>query len=120
MSWMPSNDPILGERRSCEALELVIVPRARDLGGFAVRRALPHGKRQMVGPFIFFDAMGPVVFPIGQGMESRLHPKVEIVGGRWVEGKNSGLNSPPMSPAPRDRRALRQRASQAPSSARPA
>ena len=78
MSWMPSNDPILGERRSCEALERGIVPRARDLGGFAVRRALPHGKRQMVGPFIFFDAMGPVVFPIGQGMDVRPHPHIGL------------------------------------------
>ena len=67
MSWLPSNDPILGDHRSCDALELVIVPRARDLGGFSVRRALPHGKRQMVGPFIFFDQMGPVQFLAGQG-----------------------------------------------------
>src|SRR3984885_9415101 len=59
MSWHPSNDPILGDPRSCDALELVIVPRTRDLGdGFEVRRALPHGKRQMVGPFIFFDHFG--------------------------------------------------------------
>src|SRR6202046_2475156 len=63
MSWLPSNDPILGDPRSCDALELVIVPRTRDLGdGFEVRRALPHGKRQMVGPFIFFDHFGPVQF----------------------------------------------------------
>jgi redox-sensitive bicupin YhaK (pirin superfamily) len=55
MSWMPDQDPVLGDKHSCDALELVIVPRARDLGGFEVRRALPHGKRQMVGPFIFFD-----------------------------------------------------------------
>ena len=61
MSWMPSNDPILGDPQTCDALELMIVPRTRDLGdGFAVRRALPHGKRQMVGPFIFFDHMGPI------------------------------------------------------------
>ncbi len=53
MSWMPATDPLLGDKRSCDALELVIVPRVRDLGdGFSVRRALPHGKRQMVGPFI--------------------------------------------------------------------
>lgn len=78
MSWMPSNDPVLGDRRSCEALELVIVPRARDLGGFAVRRALPHGKRQMVGPFIFFDAMGPVEFRAGQGMDVRPHPHIGL------------------------------------------
>jgi redox-sensitive bicupin YhaK (pirin superfamily) len=63
MSWMPSADPILGDKRSCDALELVVVPRVRDLGdGFAVRRAMPNEKRQMVGPFIFFDQMGPVQF----------------------------------------------------------
>src|SRR5271168_816460 len=54
MSWMPDKDPVLGDKASCDALELAIVPRVRDLGGFEVRRALPHGKRQMVGPFIFF------------------------------------------------------------------
>jgi len=59
MSWLPDNDPVLGDIKSCDALELVIVPRTRDLGdGFEVRRALPHGKRQMVGPFIFFDHSG--------------------------------------------------------------
>src|SRR5687768_10235773 len=63
MSWQPTADPILGDKQSCDALDLVIVPRTRDLGdGFLVRRALPHGKRQMVGPFIFFDQMGPMQF----------------------------------------------------------
>lgn len=78
MSWLPGADPILGDRRSCDALELVIVPRARDLGGFAVRRALPHGKRQMVGPFIFFDHFGPVQFLAGQGMDVRPHPHIGL------------------------------------------
>jgi redox-sensitive bicupin YhaK (pirin superfamily) len=78
MSWLPSNDPILGDTRSCNALELVIVPRARDLGGFEVRRALPHGKRQMVGPFIFFDHFGPVQFIGGQGMDVRPHPHIGL------------------------------------------
>jgi len=79
MSWMPSNDPMLGDGRSCDALELVIVPRVRDLGdGFAVRRALPHGKRQMVGPFIFFDQMGPVQFVAGQGLDVRPHPHIGL------------------------------------------
>ncbi len=78
MSWMPSTDPALGDKRSCDALELVIVPRARDLGGFEVRRALPHGKRQMVGPFIFFDQMGPVQFVSGQGMDVRPHPHIGL------------------------------------------
>jgi redox-sensitive bicupin YhaK (pirin superfamily) len=78
MSWLPSNDPVLGDQRSCDALELVIVPRARDLGGFSVRRALPHGKRQMVGPFIFFDQMGPVQFLAGQGVDVRPHPHIGL------------------------------------------
>ena len=63
MSWMPSADPILGDKKSFDALELVVVPRVRDLGdSFEVRRALPSEKRQMVGPFIFFDQMGPAQF----------------------------------------------------------
>jgi redox-sensitive bicupin YhaK (pirin superfamily) len=78
MSWIPSEDPILGDRQSCDALELIVVPRVRDLGGFEVRRALPHGKRQMVGPFIFFDQMGPVQFLAGQGMDVRPHPHIGL------------------------------------------
>ncbi|HMN50538.1 MAG TPA: pirin family protein [Xanthobacteraceae bacterium] len=78
MSWLPSQDPILGDKRSCDALELVIVPRARDLGDFEVRRALPHGKRQMVGPFIFFDQFGPVQFVAGQAMDVRPHPHIGL------------------------------------------
>lgn len=78
MSWLPTNDPVLGDRQSCDALELVIVPRVRDLGGFEVRRALPHGKRQMVGPFIFFDQMGPVQFVAGQGMDIKPHPHIGL------------------------------------------
>ena len=78
MSWLPSDDPILGDARTCDALDLVIVPRARDIGGFEVRRALPHAKRQMVGPFIFFDQMGPVQFIGGQGMDVRPHPHIGL------------------------------------------
>ena len=79
MSWMPSSDPVLGDTHSCNALELIIVPRVRDLGdGFSVRRALPHGRRQMVGPFIFFDQMGPVQLMSGQGMDVRPHPHIGL------------------------------------------
>ena len=79
MSWHPSDDPVLGDPLSCDALELVIVPRTRDLGdGFEVRRALPHGKRQMVGPFIFFDHFGPVQFMSGKGMDVRPHPHIGL------------------------------------------
>ena len=79
MSWMPDKDPVLGDKRSCDALELVVVPRVRDLGdGFSVRRALPHGRRQMVGPFIFFDQMGPVQFVAGKGLDVRPHPHIGL------------------------------------------
>jgi redox-sensitive bicupin YhaK (pirin superfamily) len=78
MSWNEGQDPIAGDAHSCDALELVIVPRVRDLGGFSVRRALPHGKRQMVGPFIFFDQMGPAQFIAGQGMDVRPHPHIGL------------------------------------------
>jgi len=78
MSWLPSNDPTLGDKQSCDALEIVVVPRVRDLGGFSVRRALPQAKRQMVGPFIFFDQMGPVQFAAGQGMDVRPHPHIGL------------------------------------------
>jgi redox-sensitive bicupin YhaK (pirin superfamily) len=79
MSWLPSNDPLLGDAKSCDALELIIVPRTRDLGdGFQVRRALPHGERQMVGPFIFFDHFGPVQFMSGKGMDVRPHPHIGL------------------------------------------
>src|SRR5258705_328497 len=79
MSWQPSNDPVLGDPKTCDALDLIIVPRTRDLGdGFAVRRALPHGKRQMVGPFIFFDHFGPVQFIAGKGMDVRPHPHIGL------------------------------------------
>jgi redox-sensitive bicupin YhaK (pirin superfamily) len=56
----------------------VIIPRARDLGGFEVRRALPSPKRQMVGPFIFFDQMGPAEFILGEGIDVRPHPHINL------------------------------------------
>ena len=79
MSWLPDKDPVLGDKASCDALELIVVPRVRDLGdGFSVRRALPHAKRQMVGPFIFFDQMGPVQLVPGRGMDVRPHPHIGL------------------------------------------
>ena len=55
MSWNPFLDPAIPMGDALDAIEAVIVPRARDIGGFEVRRALPSARRQMVGPFIFFD-----------------------------------------------------------------
>ena len=78
MSPLPDHDPVPGDARSCAAIEQVIVPRARDLGGFEVRRALPAQGRQMVGPFIFFDQMGPVEFLTGKGIDVRPHPHIGL------------------------------------------
>ena len=78
MSWTPTNDPQPGDVRAYEAIEQVIVPRARDLRGFSVRRALPAAGRQMVGPFIFFDQMGPAEFLIGTGVDVRPHPHIGL------------------------------------------
>jgi redox-sensitive bicupin YhaK (pirin superfamily) len=78
MSWHPAADPKPGDRFSCDAIETVIVPRAHDLGSFEVRRALPSARRQMVGPFIFFDQMGPAEFLLGAGMDVRPHPHIGL------------------------------------------
>lgn len=78
MSWFKDNDPIPGDAASCAQIEQVIVPRARDLGGFEVRRALPSARRQMVGPFIFFDQMGPATFIQGSGIDVRPHPHIGL------------------------------------------
>lgn len=62
----------------CKAIELVLSPRVTDLGGFFVRRLLPTAKRKMVGPWIFFDEMGPATFSAGEGINVRPHPHIGI------------------------------------------
>ncbi len=59
-------------------LELVIDQRRRSLGSFEVGRVLPYPKRRMVGPFIFFDHMGPVDFPKGLAREADVRPHPHI------------------------------------------
>ncbi|MEO1195051.1 MAG: pirin family protein [Pseudomonadota bacterium] len=78
MSWNPALDPDCPTGDAIDAIETVIVPRARDLGAFEVRRALPAPKRQMVGPFIFFDQMGPAEFLPTRGMDVRPHPHIGL------------------------------------------
>ena len=60
------------------SVALVIKPRTRDLGGFEVARVLPYAKHRMVGPFIFFDRMGPSDFPAGEGINVRPHPHIGL------------------------------------------
>ena len=60
-------------------IENRIVPRVRDLGdGFKVRRALPDAKRRSVGPFVFFDEMGPAALAPGEGLDVRPHPHIGL------------------------------------------
>ncbi|MEA1648313.1 pirin family protein [Nitrospirillum sp. BR 11164] len=59
-------------------IELVIDQRRRDLGGFEVGRILPVAQRRHVGPFVFFDHMGPVDFPKGIPLERDVRPHPHI------------------------------------------
>jgi redox-sensitive bicupin YhaK (pirin superfamily) len=61
-------------------IELVIDQRRKDLGGFEVGRVLPFAKRRMVGPFVFFDHMGPVEFQPGfpRNVDVRPHPHIGL------------------------------------------
>lgn len=56
----------------------VITPRERDLGGFSVHRCLPSSSVPMIGPFIFFDHIGPATFPAGRGIDVRPHPHINL------------------------------------------
>lgn len=77
MSTLQNIDPEC-RREDCDGVETVILPRAGDIGNFEVHRALPSRDRQMVGPFIFWDQMGPGEFLIHQGVDVRPHPHIGL------------------------------------------
>lgn len=60
------------------AIDQIIAPRRRDLGGFEVARVLPYMKKRSVGPFVFFDHMGPAEFAPGKGIDVRPHPHIGL------------------------------------------
>ena len=78
MSWNPALDPGCPDETGLDVIETLMIPRARDLGGFEVKRALPAPKRQMVGPFIFFDQAGPAELLTGQSIDVRPHPHIGL------------------------------------------
>lgn len=78
MSWVSAPEPVCEEPSECEPVATVVSPRSRDLGGFEVRRVLPSRERRMVGPFIFFDQMGPAVFAGGRGLDVPPHPHIGL------------------------------------------
>jgi redox-sensitive bicupin YhaK (pirin superfamily) len=60
------------------SIQHLITPHIQDLGGFQARRLLPSDSLNLVGPFIFFDHLGPAVFAPGQGMDVRPHPHINL------------------------------------------
>ncbi len=76
MSWRDCPEPECHSDRG--VVELVIDSRPRDLGGFTVRRLLPVAQRRMVGPFVFFDHLGPADLPPGKGLDVRPHPHIGL------------------------------------------
>ena len=75
MSWLPTSKKELEDNQYIDA---VVLPRTSDIGNFEVHRALPSKERQMVGPFIFWDQMGPGEFLSGSGLDVRPHPHIGL------------------------------------------
>jgi redox-sensitive bicupin YhaK (pirin superfamily) len=79
MSVTTHREPVCTQPDGEPSLELEIDARQRDLGdGFMVRRLLPSVARRMVGPFIFFDQMGPAQLEVGKGLDVRPHPHIHL------------------------------------------
>ncbi len=78
MSVLPDIEPASGPCPGTSEIATVIDARPRDLGGFTVGRVLPAAARKLIGPFIFFDHMGPAAFPPGHGIDVRPHPHIGL------------------------------------------
>ena len=77
MSYTPCAEAEM-HSQSIQSVDMTIVPRTGDIGNFEVHRALPSKDKQMVGPFIFWDQMGPGEFLKGQGVDVRPHPHIGL------------------------------------------
>jgi redox-sensitive bicupin YhaK (pirin superfamily) len=77
VSTFPANEPVCKDGFGGE-IELLVEARPRDIGGLAVRRALPSMRRRLVGPFAFFDHMGPADLSPGSGIDVRPHPHIGL------------------------------------------
>ena len=78
MSFFPGKDPKPGDKIASDAIETMVLASAKDIGGFEVRRALPTAKRRMVGPFIFFDQIGPAILTPEKMLDVRPHPHIGL------------------------------------------
>jgi hypothetical protein len=83
-----------------DPIRTIVVPRTSDIGNFEVRRALPSREVRMVGPFVFFDQMGPGEFLTDQGLDVRPHPHIGLAtvtylfGGRVMHRDSLGTALP--------------------------
>jgi len=78
MSVLPTADPACSSCRATPSIATIIDARPREIGGFKVGRLLPSTARRLVGPFIYFDHMGPVELALGEGMDVRPHPHIGL------------------------------------------
>ena len=77
MSWLPAEEPQAKMAPACRALETIVVPRPRDIGGFEVRRVLPSAERGNVGPFVSSTRWAAELAP-GFGIDVRPHPHIGL------------------------------------------
>ena len=68
----------------CSGITLLLEPKEKDIGDFSVRRVLPSRTMPMVGPWIFFDHMGPAHFKAGKGINVRPHPHINLATGTYL------------------------------------
>jgi len=80
MSDLMSKESLCNKKTGagCSAIKTILEPVDKDLGGFSVRRLLPTKDLPSVGPFIFFDHLGPAVFEPGSGIDVRPHPHIGL------------------------------------------
>ncbi len=78
MSYFKTKTPLCDSKKSPQHIGLEIIPRSVDLGGFEVGRVLPSREKRTVGPFIFWDQMGPGEFLTGNGIDVRPHPHIGL------------------------------------------
>lgn len=78
MSIQATADPACSGCESTPDIATLIDGKPRDIGGFGVRRLLPSAARRRVGPFVFFDHMGPANLAAGQGLDVRPHPHIGL------------------------------------------
>jgi redox-sensitive bicupin YhaK (pirin superfamily) len=78
MSTLQDIDPECLKKGDNSPVETIVIPRTADIGNFEVHRALPSRERRMVGPFVFWDQMGPGEFLTGQGVDVRPHPHIGL------------------------------------------